>query len=70
MPDHNLFLAPFDLTEDELILSRAPNGGYVIQRAGRAHCIMPTVIGAFSSAADMMAALSAALLPAAGAANG
>lgn len=61
MPE-TLHLAPFDMAQHELILSRAPNGGYVIQRAGGAG-IMPVVIGAFSNPTDMMVALSSALLP-------
>lgn len=55
-------LGVFDPRNDDLILSRAANGGYVIQRVGGLG-IIPEVIGAFSNAADMLAALTHVFLP-------
>lgn len=45
----------------ELILKRAPNGGYIVSAHNGELGIMPDVIGAYGSAEEMIAALEVAL---------
>lgn len=49
-------------TSAPLILEMAPNGGWIVSQSTDARCHAAT-IGAYSSAEDMLRALSAALIP-------
>lgn len=51
---------PFNLT-DELRIRRAPNSGYVLEAHNGNACYAPTLIGAYSNKADLLAALAEAL---------
>lgn len=46
---------------DRLVLSPAPNGGWTVSVFGRSMGDMDTMIGAYTDANDMLAALSGAL---------
>ena len=62
MPDQKLpYLAPFD-QKSEIVLTPAPNGGWVVTDKGKmGEC--DNILGAFSDATDMLRALSRALVP-------
>ena len=53
-----LHLAPFD-QKSEIVLTPAPNGGWVVRKMGECD----NILGAFSDATDMLRALSRALVP-------
>jgi len=50
-------------TDEPLILEQAPNGGWVVLQNSKDMRAAPPMIGAYSSAQDMIKALSVALLP-------